>query len=180
MRTEKKSRVNKEEVEEELKLRDSLDLVLLLAIGPKPSSHLQVQKRALLISRILGVDSEAEPYKYGLYSETITEKLQDARNEYFIDKKDNQYRLTPEGLYAYDILMNKLAIKKSEDIPRFIEILYEMNKKNLLALTYYLFPESFVESEIKEEVLTTIKQCKKRGLLKAKREGERVIIEVKA
>jgi len=40
-----------------------------------------VQKQALLISRILEVDSEAEPYKCGLYSETVTEKLQNASAE---------------------------------------------------------------------------------------------------
>jgi len=160
MRNERKFPVNKKEVEEE--------------------SHLHVQKRALLISRILGVDSEAEPYKYGLYSETITEKLQDARNEYFIGRQDNRYKLTPEGLYAYNILMDKLATKKSEDVPRFIELLHEMDEKDLLALTYHLFPESFEESEIKGDVLTAIEQYKKRGFLKAKREGEKVVIEVKA
>ena len=162
MRNERKFPVNKKEVEEELRLCDSLDLVLLLAIGPTLSSHLQVQKRALLISRILGVDSEAEPYKYGLYSETITEKLQDARNEYFIERQDNRYKLTPEGLYAYNILLNKLATKKSEDVPRFIKLLHKMDEKDLLALTYHLFPESFKESEIKGEVLRAIKQYRKR------------------
>jgi uncharacterized protein YwgA len=72
--------VSEEDVERDLKLHDQLDLVLVLAIGSSPAPHLVVQKRALLISKLLGVDSEAEPYYYGPYSETITEKLQDARN----------------------------------------------------------------------------------------------------
>ena len=180
MSIEKKSRENRGEVERELKLCDPLDLVLLLAIGPKPASHLQVQKRALLISHVLEVDSEAEPYKYGLYSETITEKLQDARNGYFINRKNNRYVLTPEGLCAYVILMDKLAVKKGEDISRFIEMLHKMREKDLLAITYYLFPESFKESEIKENVIATIRQYRDKGFLKARKEGEKIVLEVKA
>ena len=179
MKNEREFPVNKKEVEEELRLRDSLDLVLLLAIGPTLSSHLQVQKRALLISLILGIDSEAEPYKYGLYSETVTEKLHDAKNEYFIERQDNRYKLTPEGLCAYNILMDKLAAKKREDVSRFIKLIHKMDEKDLLVLSYHLLPESFKESEIKGDVLTAIKQYRERGFLKAKREKEKVVIEVK-
>jgi len=51
-----------EEVEEELKLHDDLDLTLVLAIGRSPARHSLIQRRAILIAKLLGVDPEAEPY----------------------------------------------------------------------------------------------------------------------
>jgi len=172
--------IRKNEVIEELKLCDPLDKIILLSIGPKETSHLGVQKRALLISRILAVDSEAEPYKYGLYSETITEKLQNGRNEFFINRRNNKYLLTPEGLYAYQVLLERLKARDKKDIASFIETLHQIDEMDLLALAYHLFPESFKESEIKEIALRTIKRHKKKEFVRAKKEGEKIIIKVMA
>jgi uncharacterized protein YwgA len=173
--------VSEEDVERELKLHDQLDLVLVLAIGSSPAPHLVVQKRAVLISKLLGVDSEAEPYYYGPYSETITEKLQDARNATLFRRRgDGKYELTLMGVRAYELLMKRLAVEKGEDVPRFIETLHRMSEGELLALTYHLFPESFEESKIKGKVRVMIERFKGKGLVKAKREGEKIVLEVDA
>jgi len=172
--------VSEKDVKRELELHDPLDLVLVLAIGPKPASHLAVQKRAILISKILGVDPEAEPYYYGPYSETITEKLQDAKNATLFRRRSGKYELTPMGARAYELLMERLRVEKGEDVPRFIETLHRMNEDELLALTYHLFPESFEESKIKDEARAMISRFKAKGLVKARREGEKIVIEVDA
>jgi len=165
-------------VERELELHDPLDLVLVLAVGPKPSPHLTVQRRAVLISKLLGVDSEAEPSRCGPYSETITEKLQDAKNATLFVRKGGKYELTPMGARAYELLMNRLRAEKGEDVPRFIEALHRMSEDELLALTYHLFPESFEESKIKDVARAVISCFKAKGLIRARREGEKVVIEV--
>jgi hypothetical protein len=172
--------VNAEDVRKELELHDRLDLVLILAIGPKPASHLEIQKRAILISSILHIDPEAEPYDYGLYSETITEKLQDAKNVvFFRRRKDNLYELTPLGRQAYEFLLDKLKVKE-KDLPLFIETIRKMDEKELLVLTYHLFPSSLEESKIKNEVLALIKQYTGKGFIKAKKEGGKLVMEVDA
>jgi DNA-binding transcriptional ArsR family regulator len=171
--------ISEEDVEKELELHDQLDLVLVLAIGPSPAPHLVVQKRAILLSKLLGVDSEAEPYHYGLYSETITEKLQSAKNATLFRKRDGKYELTPMGMRAYEIL-KRLVVKKGEDILHFIEILHRISDDELLALTYHLFPESFEESKIKEKVRAMIEQFKGKGIIKARREGEKIVLEADA
>jgi len=172
--------ISEEDVEKELELHDQLDLVLVLAIGPSPASHLAVQKRAILISKLLGVDLEVKPYRYGLYSETITEKLQSAKNATLFRKRDGKHELTPMGLRAYYEILKRLAAKKGEDTSRFIEILHRMGDDELLALTYHLFPESFEESEIKDKVRAVIEQLRGRGTIKARREGEKIVLEVDA
>jgi hypothetical protein len=171
--------VSMEEVEKDLELHDPLDLVLVLAIGPSPASHLKVQKRAILISSVLGVNPEAEPYDYGLYSETITEKLLDAKNAtLFRRREDGQYELTSMGRRAYELLMERLNTRSKENISSFIRVLHDMSEEELLALTYHLFPTSFKESKIKGRVLAIINRFKEKGLVRAKKEGEKIVIEV--
>jgi len=172
---------SEEDVEKELKLHDQLDLALVLAIGSSPAPHLVVQRRAVLISELLGVDPEAEPCYYGPYSETITEKLQDARNATLFRRRgDGKYELTLMGTRAYELLVKRLAVEKGEDVPRFIEALHRMSEDELLALTYHLFPESFEESKIKGKVRAMIERFKGKGLVKAEREGEKIVLEVDA
>jgi hypothetical protein len=48
--------ISDEDVEKELALHDELDLVLVLAIGLRPASHSVIQKRAMLICKLLGID----------------------------------------------------------------------------------------------------------------------------
>jgi hypothetical protein len=55
-----------------------------------------------------------------------------------------------------------------------------MSEGELLALTYHLFPESFEESKIKGKVRVMIERFKDKGLVKAKREGEKIVLEVDA
>jgi hypothetical protein len=48
--------VSDEDIENELALHDELDLVLVLAIGPSPATHSTIQRRAMLICKLLGID----------------------------------------------------------------------------------------------------------------------------
>jgi hypothetical protein len=48
--------ISDEDVEKELALHDDLDLVLVLAIGPRPATHSVIQMRAILICKLLGID----------------------------------------------------------------------------------------------------------------------------
>uniref|UniRef100_A0A7J2TI96 Uncharacterized protein n=1 Tax=Archaeoglobus fulgidus TaxID=2234 RepID=A0A7J2TI96_ARCFL len=163
-----------EEVKKELEFWDPLDRVLLLSIGPNPASHTEIQKRAVVISSILGIDLDVEPYEYGLYSETITEKLSDERNSVFFVKKGRFYELTEKGKMAWKILTEKL----DREILEFIDALYKMDRNELLALVYHLFPSSFTKSKIGKKILAAINKYKNRGFVKVRREGDKVILEV--
>jgi hypothetical protein len=48
--------VSDEDVEKELALHDELDLVLVLAIGPGTATLSTIQRRAMLICKLLGID----------------------------------------------------------------------------------------------------------------------------
>ena len=158
--------MSEEVVERELELHDPLDLVLVLAVGPKPSPHLTVQRRAVLISKLLGVDPEAEPSRCGPYSETITEKLQDARNATLFRRRDGKYELTPTGMRAYELLVEKLKARRGEGVSHFVEALHRINEKELLALTYHFSPELFEESEVKNKAREVVSRFKGKGLVK--------------
>ena len=71
-----------------------------------------------------------------------------------------------------------LSSKGMGDIRLFIETIHNMDSKELLALTYHLFPASLAESKIKSEVLALIERFKGKGFVKGKKEGEKIIIEV--
>jgi hypothetical protein len=55
-----------------------------------------------------------------------------------------------------------------------------MSDDELLALTYHLFPESFEESKIKEKIRAMIEQFKGKGITKARKEREKIVLEIDA
>lgn len=154
------------------------DFILILALGKKPSFELEVQKRAIILSKILGIELDFVPYKFGYYSEQITEKLNDERLGYLISRNDKKYKLTEMGQKAYDHLLEQLKAKNKEDVAQFLESLSKLNEDDLLALTYHLFPESMIESEIKERVKKRIETLKKESPFESRIEKDRIVIEI--
>ena len=169
-----------EDVIQELHLLSKEDLLLLLSIGKKPSSKTRIEKTALLLSNILGIELDIVPYKYGMFSETILETLNDERLMKFIKRKNNKTELTKEGQQAYDYLLEKLKAKNREDAIKLLEALHKLSDEDLLAITYHLFPESKLESEIKERVQRRIEELKKRSTAHGRAEGDRVVIEIES
>jgi len=167
-----------EDVVEELRLLDKEDVLLLLSIGKRPSSNIRIEKTALLLSEILGIELDAIPYKYGMFSETIYEKLYDERLWKFIRRKNDKSELTKEGQQAYDYFLEKLKTKNREDAFQLLETLHRLSDEDLLAITYHLFPESKLESEIKERVQRRIEELKKSSTAHGRVEGDRVVIEI--
>jgi len=158
---------------------DDVDALIILAIGNNGAKSTRVQKIALLLSRILKVDLDTEAYHFGGYSETVQERLVASGKPEYYYKKGNKYVLGSKGQKAYEILLEKLKAKHPE-IPKILEILSKVPDIDLVAFTYYLFPETTVNSAIKDEVEKRIKEMEENGkkYLKVTRKGNEITIEL--
>jgi len=170
-----------EEIKDILQTLDDLDVAIILAIGDSKLNHTKIQKIALILSEILGIKTDAVAYDYGGFSETIMEKLQSDFSSDIIRKETGAYALTKTGKKLYRIL-TKIVEKKyniSEDL---LSALRTMNNKELVALTYHLFPEYTEKSLIKDEIKRLIDKCIKEGKTmvktKKRKEGSKYIIEM--
>ncbi len=168
-------------VGDELRGLDVVDLLIILSIGRGRLRHLQVQKIAAVLSRVLGFSGlDVEAYRYGVFSETVMEKLESGRLREFVVKRNGGYELTDKGLKVYMLLLERLKARGLKDLPVILEVLQKLSDKELLAIQYFLFPEYTVESEIKWQVDKLIKKYKKIGeaIVKAKDTGEEKIVEI--
>lgn len=168
---------------EELKLLDDLDLLIILTLGPKKLRHTEVQKIAIILSKLLGIkDIDVEAYHYGGFSETIMEKLQSKHlSDYFV-KENNHYRLTKKGLMAYHILLEKLKAKGLTDVIQVLEALRELPSDDIVAIQYFLFPEYTHKSKIKGKVSMILRKYREKSkkIIEVKDLGEKKIVKIEA
>jgi len=148
-------------VEEYLREMDDYTISIILAIGKGSLDHTKVQKLSYVASQLVGLETDAEAYNYGVFSETIMEQLQHGYLRDLIEKdtKSKTYKLTETGKKLYDVLVEKIKRKLgnlAEHICAVLEVLRTRPDKEVLAFTYFLFPESAEKSKIKEEVDKTI------------------------
>ncbi|MEN3035877.1 MAG: hypothetical protein ABC588_00745 [Candidatus Methanosuratincola petrocarbonis] len=177
MEMENKTNIS-DDVIEELRFLSKEDILLILSIGKTPSSNNRIEKTALLISDPLGIEIDAVPYKYGMFSETIYEKLHDESLWKFIRRQNGKSALTKEGQQAYDYLLEKLKANGKEEAIRLLEAINKLSDEDLVAISYHLFPESKLESEIKDRVERRIQELKKNSAVHAKVEDDRIVIEI--
>ena len=159
---------------------DDLDYLLILAIGDKGNKSTKIQKTVLVLSKLLNIPTDIEAHHFGGYSEIVAERLNSRSRTQFFAKNDDEYKLTEQGKELYYKLLEQLKAKKMEDIVRILDTLHKMSSKNLIALTYFLYPETIEKSIIKEDVNKVIESLKEKGKkdFKVKREGNEVTIEI--
>ena len=65
---------------------DDLDHLIILAIGDKGSNNTKIQKIVLILSKLLNIQTDSEPYYFGGYSETVAERLNSRSRRQFLQK----------------------------------------------------------------------------------------------
>ncbi|MEM0049750.1 hypothetical protein [Thermofilum sp.] len=175
------SRINRREeddVFEELKYLDDLDIAIILTIGSEKLSHLKIQKIAFLASKMLGLESDAVGYAFGPFSETIMEKLTTGYLSDYIVKEGRNYTLKDRGLKVYKALSRKLAERGKENELKAIETLRKLPEEKILLLTYHLYPEHTKESKIIDIIERMKKEMKEKysKLVRIERPQENVVV----
>ena len=176
-------KIDNDKLIEELRTLDDVDLAILLAIGPEKLSHTKIQKIALIVSNLLNLETDAVAYNYGNFSETIMEKLQSSYYSDFIAKESGTYKLTEKGLNAYSILIERLKVKRREDVVKVLDKLRKLSDRQIIVLAYHLFPEYTTESRIKDDVEKQIQKLKMEAAKKVrvrKVDKDTVVIEINA
>lgn len=137
------------------------DLILtILSIGDRNVGHLKLQKMVFLLLKASQLKSNATAYKFGAFDEYLMEKLQ-MKGQDLITRKGAKYLLTDKGKTIYLVVRDKVS-KKKPKIVEFSDIIQKMNEDELLGVTYFLYPEYAIESEITEKVGHTIELLKNR------------------
>ncbi len=160
-------------------LLDDNEYLIILSIGPNGNETTRIQKIALILSKLLGIELDTEAYHFGGYSETIQESLQSKFNINYFFKKGDKYYLTEEGKKIHEKLIEKLRQEGKEDIVNLLTALEKVNTKNLVAMTYFLFPEmakkSVISKEVKSRINKLMSQNKK--YFEIKKSGNEITIE---
>jgi Na+/phosphate symporter len=159
---------------------DDLDYLIILAIGDKGNKSTKIQKIVLVLSKLLNIQTDTEAYYFGGYSETVAERLNSRSKTQFFVKIGDEYKLTEQGKELYYKLLEQLRAKNREDVVDVLNALHKMPDENLLALMFFLYPETIEEkSTINEDVNKIIESLKEKGKrnFKVEREGNEVTIE---
>jgi thiamine kinase-like enzyme len=150
---------------------DDLDCLVILAIGDKGNKSTKIHKMVIILSKLLNIQMDTEAYQG--YSETVAERLNSRSETQFFVKIDNKYKLTEQGKELYYELLEQLRAKNRDDVVALLNALSRMSNKNLLALTYFLYPETTEKSTTEDDINKIIQSLKEKGKknFKVKREG---------
>ena len=176
--SKKVDKTNDDELMEEFKMLDNDTVLSILSIGDSRMSHLKLQKMVFLLARVGKLISKATPYKFGAFDEYLMEKLQ-SKGQDLISRQGAKYLLTEKGKEIYLITRDKVREKKPV-VVEFSDVIRKMNENELLAVTYFLFPEYASNSEIYRSVSADIEIIKKRksNFVVSDKDGE-VLLELK-
>ncbi|AKG91893.1 hypothetical protein GAH_00772 [Geoglobus ahangari] len=141
---------------EEMSYYDKLTLITIKSEGGK-SRATRIQKLGLIINAIKEgkTPSSHGPYFYGGFSDDIEESLNYLLESGMIKIENGEYALTEYGRKILEYLEKKLDddYKKLKEIVEDITPpLKKLNDRDLVTLTYLLFPELAKNSLIKEEI----------------------------
>jgi len=158
-------------------LLDDLDCLIILAIGDKGNKSTKIYKTVLILSKILNIQTDTDACQG--YSEEVAERLNSRLNSQIFVKVDNKYKLTEQGKEIYYELLQQLRAKNMDDVVALLNVLHNMSSKKLLALTYFLYPETSEKSATDENINKVIEYLKEKGKknFKVEREGNEVTIE---
>jgi len=154
---------------------DDLDYLIILAIGDKGNKSTKIHKIVLVLSKLLNIETDIEAYQG--YSETVAERLNSRSELPFFVKIDNKYKLTEQGKELYYKSLEQLRAKNREDVVKVLDTLHKMSNENLIALAYFLYPETTEKSTVKDKVIESLKEKGKKNF-KIEREGNEVTIEI--
>jgi len=154
---------------------DDLDYLIILAIGDKGNKSTKIHKIVLVLSKLLNIQTDTEAYQG--YSEAVAERLNSRSELPFFVKIDNKYKLTEQGKELYYKSLEQLRAKNREDVVKVLDTLHKMSNENLIALAYFLYPETTEKSTVKDKVIESLKEKGKKNF-KIEREGNEVTIEI--
>lgn len=175
--TEFDNSIQNDELVDELRSLDEDQIISILTIGKKKLSHIKLQKMVFILSRLISRNTKAVPYKFGAFDEYLMEKIQ-SKDQDMIVSDNGKYALSQRGLKAYGLVRNSMEAKKPESVV-LADALRKMSDDDLLAVSYYLYPESADKSEIKDRVNKRIEiLTNKKKILKISEENGEIIIGV--
>jgi len=155
---------------------DDLDYLLILAIGDKGNRSTKIHKIVLVLSKLLNIRTDTEACQG--YSETVAERLNSRSELPFFVKVNRMYKLTEQGKELYYKLLEQLRTKNREDVVKVLDALHKISNKKLIALMYFLYPETTEKSTIDaNKVIESLKEKGKKNF-KVEREGNQVTIEI--
>jgi hypothetical protein len=154
---------------------DDLDYLIILAIGDKGNKSTKIHKIVLVLSKLLNIQTDTEAYQG--YSETVAERLNSRSELPFFVKVNRMYKLTEQGKELYYKSLEQLRAKNREDVVKVLDTLHKMSNENLIALAYFLYPETTEKSTVKDKVIESLKEKGKKNF-KIEREGNEVTIEI--
>lgn len=162
-------------------VRNKYALLAILAIGKGTAlSRTQVQKVALILSRMLEIPMDKAAYHFGGYVEDIDEILSGGlMPDIFVKDQREYYRLTEKGAAIYDKLIGE-APPKYREVLESVDALRRLSAKDLEALTYFLMPETASKSLANEEIERIIDEYKKgsQGRVKVLKDKDGVTIGI--
>lgn len=170
--------MREEDVFEDLMYLDDLDVAIILAIGRERMSHIKIQKIAFLVSKLLGLESDAVAYSFGPFSETVMEKLTTGYLSDYVAKEGRHYALKDRGLKLYEVLGKRLIEKGRENELKALETLRKLPEDKIVLLAYHLFPEYTGESKIIDRIERIKKEMKEKAfkLVRVRRPQKDVVV----
>ncbi len=175
---DKDERTNNEDLLNELKTLDNDTVLTILSLGDSKLNHLKLQKMVFLLSMLSNLEPRAIAYKYGAFDEYLMEKIQDPCQD-FIKRQGEEYMLTEKGKEIYFLIIEKMK-EKQPKIVSFSDIIRKVSDQDILAITYFLFPEYASNSEIYDSVKRDIELLRKRkSKFVVSKEDDDVIIALK-
>jgi len=144
-------------------------LVLLILSISNKIKITRLQKIGLLINAVIQgrVPTSHNAYYFGAFSEDIDDSVTKFSDSSIVNATSDGFVLSPYG----KSIINQMKESSNEEDRKVLEVtetivkaLSKMNDNDVLALTYYLFPEFTDDSLIKKEVERRIQQHGIRGV----------------
>ena len=134
----------------------------------------QIEIKSISIGSKIVIGQDGRPHRVSIIEIVIEKKT---RHLETVVKQQSSRSITEKEAEVRHKLLEQLKAKNMEDI---IDILEKMSNDELIALTYFLYPEIIEKSAIKGDINKIIESLKERGKkhFKVERQGNEITIEI--
>lgn len=134
----------------------------------------QIEIKSISIGSKMVIGRDGRPHRVSIIDIVIEKKTE---HIVIVVKQQSSRSITEKEEEVRHKLLEQLKAKNMEDI---IDILEKMSNDELIALTYFLYPEIIEKSAIKEDINKIIDSLKERGKkhFKVERQGNEITIEI--
>jgi len=134
----------------------SVDEMVLSFISRSSLKGTRLQKLSMLYSAITENETEVvhNAYYFGAYSDDVSESASKLIDYGMISKSGGQYSITEYGnnIVSYLLNNNKKFATNYESIGNLVDMLGNINDKDLVCLTYAFYPDLAENSVIKSDI----------------------------